>query len=191
MLLSASFIVLLIAMSLTWGIIFTSSRGTAAPESEYLVVLGAKVNGTIPSLSLKERLDAAQHYLLEHPDAIAVVSGGQGNGEDISEAQCMYDYLTSTGIDPGRVWMEPQATNTLENLQFSLDLIHAKTNSRPDKIAIVSSEYHLHRAGMFARWLQIEPELVPAETGILPLRWNYYLREIFAVWYYAFVGGTL
>lgn len=177
------------AMAVTGSIIVRSSRGTEEPDSEYLVVLGAGVNGTAPSRSLRERLDAAYTYLLEHPESVAIVSGGQGSGEDITEAQCMYDYLTDKGIDPERVWMEPEATSTLENLQYSLNLIEGKTGIRPGKIAIVSSEYHLHRARIFAGWLDMEAELVPARTTILPLRWNYYLREIFAVWYYSLFGG--
>ena len=101
----------------------------------------------------------------------------------------MFDYLVSHGIDPDRVWMEAQATNTLENLRFSLDLIEENHGSRPDRIAIVSSEYHLHRAGIFAGWLNLEAELVPARTEIFLLRWNYCLREVFAVWYYSLFGG--
>lgn len=181
--------VMVIAMAVTCGIIADSSRGTDSPESKYLVVLGAKVNGTVPSRSLRERLDAAYDYLTTHPDAVAIVSGGQGNGEHISEAQCMFDYLVNAGIEPYRVWMEDQATSTLENLKFSLDVIEEKAGERPAQIAIVSSEYHLYRAKMFAGWLEIDGEMVPAKTEILPLRWNYFLREIFAVWYYSLFGG--
>lgn len=179
----------LLAASVTAGIIIHSARGTDAPESDYLVVLGAGVNGTVPSRSLRERLDAAYDYLSSHPNAVAIVTGGQGPGEDITEAECMYTYLTGKGISPDRVWMEPEATNTIENLQLSLDIIRERTGSEPDKIAIVSSEYHLHRAGIFAQWLAVEAELVPAKTVVPPLRWNYYLREIFAVWYYSLFGN--
>jgi len=182
--------VLLIAMGITLGIIASSARGTQNADSDYLVVLGAGVNGTVPSRSLKERLDAAYEYLTDHPDAVAIVSGGQGLGEEITEAKCMYDYLTAAGIDPGRVWMEDKATSTLENLRFSLDLIEEKMGLRPEKLAIVSSEYHLHRAGMFADWLGLDAQLVPAKTAVIPLRWNYYIREIFAFWYYSIFGGT-
>ena len=182
-------VVFIVAVSVSWCIIAHSARGTENPESDYLVVLGAGVNGTVPSRSLRERLDAALAYLTEHPEAVAIVSGGQGAGEDITEAQCMYNYLTAKGISPDRIWMEPKATNTLENLRFSLDLIQERHNIRPEKIAIVSSEYHLHRAKLFAGWLELEPELVPAKTEVFPLRWNYYLREVFAVWYYSLFGG--
>lgn len=189
MTLTVFLVVFFSAIAITAGIIVSSSQGTEHPESEYLVVLGAGVNGTVPSLSLKQRLDATYEYLSDYPGAVAIVSGGQGSGEDITEAQCMYDYLTRKGIDPSRVWMEPEATSTLENLRFSLDVIESRTGLRPSRIAIVSSEYHLHRAGIFAGWLGLEAELVPAKTTILPLRWNYYLREVFAVWYYSLFGG--
>ena len=181
--------VLLIAMSMTLCFIAGSARGTKDPDADYLVVLGAGVNGTVPSRSLKERLDAAYTYLTDHPNAVAIVSGGQGPGEEITEGKCMYDYLTAAGIVPERVWMEDRASSTLENLRFSLDLIEEKTGLRPKEIAIVSSEYHLHRAEMFAGWLGLDAQLVPAKTAVFPLRWNYYIREIFALWYYTIIGG--
>lgn len=181
--------VLFAAMAVTLGFLVRTGHGNDNPDSPYVVVLGAGVNGTVPSRSLRERLDAALGYLEAHPESIAIVSGGQGEYEDISEAQCMFDFLTIHGIDSERVWMEDQAENTLQNLQFSLDLIESRTGTRPEKIAIVSSEYHLHRANLFARWLDLDTDLIPARTERLPLRWNYYLREIFAVWYYSIFGG--
>lgn len=173
-----------IAVAVTAGIVIGTGRGTASPDSDYLVVLGAHVNGTTPSRSLRERLEAASGYLAAHPNAIAIVSGGQGTGEDISEARCMYNYLTASGIAAERVWMEDRATNTMENLRFSQDVIESRTGVRPTKIAIVSSEYHLYRANLFAKRLQIDADLIPAKTGLVSLRWNYILREVFAIWYY-------
>ena len=180
---------LLLAMSVTLGVLLYFAQGTPEAQSPDLIVLGAGVNGTVPSRSLRERLDAAYDYLLAHPDSHAIVSGGQGAHEDISEAECMLRYLTDRGIDPQRVWMEDQATNTLENLRFSLEVIEAHRGTAPKTVAIVSSEYHLCRARLFAGWLGLEAELVPAKTGIVPLRCNYYLREIFALWYYQIFGG--
>ena len=156
---------------------------------DYIVVLGAGVNGTVPSLSLRERLDAAYRYLLAHPDAVCVVSGGQGNGEDITETQCMFNDLTARGIEESRIWMEDKATNTRENIRFSLDLIEEKTGRRPEQIGLVSSEYHLYRAGLLARAENITSYGIPARTSWVTLRINYFLREIVAVWYYTLLGG--
>lgn len=156
---------------------------------DYVVVLGAGVNGTVPSLSLRDRLDAAYDYLVTYPDAVCVVSGGQGPGEDMTEALCMYNDLTSRGIAPERVWMEDRAVNTRENLRFSLDLIEEKTGARPMEIGLVSSEYHLYRAGLFARDENVVSYGIPARTSWVSLRINYFLREIAAVWYYMILGG--
>lgn len=140
-------------------------------------------------MSLQERIDAAYCYLLDHPDAVCVVSGGQGRWEEISEAKCMYNELTAMGIDPQRIWMEDQATNTQENLRFSLDLIESRTGIRPEEIGLVSSEYHLYRAGLFAQEEQVTAIGIPARTAWISLRINYFLREIVAVWYYTLLGG--
>lgn len=181
--------VFFIAASLTLWVIARSAQETADEDCQYLVVLGAKVNGSSPSLSLRERLDAACEYLNTYPDAIAIVSGGKGSNEDLSEAQCMFDYLTAAGIAPERIWMEDQATNTIENLTFSLNIIEERTGTRPGEVAVVSSEYHLYRANLFAQRLGLHAELVPAKTSYPLLRLNYFLREVFAVWYYTIIGG--
>ena len=72
----------------------------SALPAKAVIVLGAGVNGTQPSLSLRTRLDAALAYLERWPEVPVVLTGGQGYGERISEAQCMYDYLTARGVDP-------------------------------------------------------------------------------------------
>lgn len=189
---------LLFAIALTFGIgaaLFTgivigqATSGTPDAACQYVIVLGAGVNGTVPSLSLRERLDAAYDYLTAHPDAICIVSGGQGRGEDITEALCMYNDLTGRGIAPERVWMEDKATSTRENIAYSLALIEEKTGSRPDTAGVISSEYHLYRAGLFAQEQGLTAVGIPATTSWLSLRVNYFLREIVAVWYYVLLGG--
>ena len=60
---------------------------------DYIVVLGCQVKGTKPSKALKYRLDTAKEYMQANPETIAVLSGGQGKMEEISEAECMRRYL--------------------------------------------------------------------------------------------------
>ena len=173
-----------VVLSITGGTIARSAEGTADPDADYLIVLGCQVRGTVPSQMLRQRLDAALEYLSEHPDATAIVSGGMGPGEDITEAECMYAYLTAAGIDPSRITMEDQATSTIENLRYSLELME------PGKeIAIVSSEFHLYRAGQMAQSLGLEPHLIPASTEYPLLLTSFSLREIFAVWKFHLFGG--
>ena len=178
----------MIAAAVT-GAILVRSWGGQIKACDYVVVLGAGVNGTVPSLSLRERLNAAYDYLVAYPEAVCVVSGGQGNGEDITEALCMFNDLTGRGIAPERVWMEDRATNTEENIRFSLDIIEEKTGTRPAEIGLVSSEYHLYRAWLLAGAEGVTSYGIPARTSWVTLRINYFLREIVAVWYYTLLGG--
>ena len=175
--------------AITEGIIIHASFGSPEEDVSYLVVLGAKVRADGPSLSLQNRIDAAFSYLTAHPDTIAVVTGGQGEDEHISEAQCMFDRLTAMGIDGSRIWMEDKATSTWENLRFSLDLIEEKTGSRPAKIGVLSSEYHLYRAGLFAKACGVEFIGVPARTTNPVLMVNHFLREVAGVWHFMLLGG--
>lgn len=179
----------LAAASITGAVIYKGSLGQASRDCQYVVVLGAGVNGSTPSLSLKERICGAYDYLSAHEDAICIVSGGQGDGEDITEAACMFRELTEMGIPAQRIWLEEQSSSTRENLRFSLDLIEAKTGTRPSEIGLVSSEYHLYRAGLFAREQGVRAYGIPAKTDWLSLRVNYFLREIVAVWFYALAGN--
>ena len=68
-----------------------------------MIVLGAKIIGDRPSRMLRNRLDAAYAYLQAHPDAVGIVSGGQGSDEQYSEAYVMEQYLLSKGIPAERL----------------------------------------------------------------------------------------
>ena len=180
---------ILTAMLATSVWIGVCASGADEPAADYLVVLGAGVNGSVPSLSLRERLDAALAYLQEYPESKAVLSGGKGSGEDLTEAQCMFDWLTARGIAPERLLREEASTSTQENLRFSLDVIEAQTGQRPAEIALISSEYHLYRAEWFARQEGVTAYGVPAHTSNFGIVLNFSLREIAAVGYYCVLGG--
>lgn len=182
-------ITVLLLAGITGVFIYQASLGAPETPCDYILVLGAGVNGTTPSLSLQDRIDAAYTYLVTHPDCMAIVSGGKGSGEDISEAQCMYNALTHMGIAAHRILMEDQATSTFENLAFSLELIEAETGAAPASLGIVSSDYHLFRAGLMARQQGIAAVGIPAPTRWVHLRVNYFLREIAGVWFYFLFGG--
>ena len=177
-----------IAAAITAGFIVKAAHPGSQPACDYIVVLGAGVRGTVPSLSLSERIRAAYDYLSANPNTTAILSGGQGPGEEITEAACMYRELTEMGIDGSRLLLEETSTSTIENLQFSMDILEEKTGQRPHRIGIVSSEYHIFRAILFAKRLGLESYGIPAKTTWFALRLNYYLREIVAVWKYFVLG---
>ena len=174
---------------ITEAVIIHASQGEPDRKCQYIVVLGAKVNGTEPSISLSDRITAAYDYLTENPEVIAILSGGQGIDEGISEAECMFRKLTAMGIDEDRLWLEDKSTSTWENLQNSLDLIVYETGTRPDTIGLLSSEYHLFRASLFARDCGVEAIGIPAKTSWFSLCLNNFTREVAGVWHYILLGG--
>jgi len=145
-----------------------------------VVVLGCRVYGERASLSMMERLDAAYEYLRSHPEAKCVLSGGKGDGENITEAECMYRYLLNKGIDEARLYKEETSTTTRENLLFSKQLIEEQ--KLHPVIAIATSEYHMYRAGMIADALDITWAAVPGRTAIW-LFPTYYVRELYGILY--------
>lgn len=168
--------------------IIKASFGDPQAHADYMVVLGAKVRPDGPSVSLWDRINKAAEYLEAHPDVTAIVSGGQGSDEIMSEALCMYGELVKKGISPDRIWLEEKATSTDENMRFSLDLIQERTGTRPTKLAILSSEYHLFRASLMAKKLGIEFVGVPAKTSVITQLINHGMREVAGVWHFFIFG---
>lgn len=167
--------------------VISASRGDSDPQADYLIVLGAGVNGSTPSLSMVNRLTAAKAYLEKYPASIAILSGGQGPGENMTEAQAMYDWLTGQGIDGDRLILEERSSSTEENLSFSFEIIDSLGNSTASA-AVCSSEYHLCRAKFLAAQMGREVLTVPARTSLFVLRMNYFIREGFAMAYYRVFG---
>ncbi len=148
-------------------------------DADFLVVMGAGINGTQPSLSMLDRLTAALDWLEAHPDAQVIVSGSQGPNEELSEAAVMASWLEQQGIAPERILPEESADSTRENILNSYALAAKHGGGR---LAFVSSEYHLCRMRMLIRALGFEPVCVAGETSRVSLRVNYFIREAFAVW---------
>ena len=152
---------------------------------DYVIVLGAGVNGASPSLSMVDRLRSAQEYLETHPSAAAILSGGQGAGEDVTEAEAMYRWLTENGVSGERLILEERATSTLENIEYSFAMI---PNAETASVAVLSSEYHLYRAEYLAETLGYHVGGIPAKTSLPVLKVNYFLREALGLIYYELFG---
>lgn len=179
----------LLVVGITECFIIHASFGNPKESCEYIVVLGAKVRQDGPSVSLMDRIRGAHAYLEANPEVIAIVSGGQGPDEPMTEAACMREQLINLGIDPDRIWLEEKATSTWENLKFSLDLIESETGVRPSKLGVVSSEYHLFRASLFAEACEVDFVGIPARTSRLSQMVNHFMREVAGVWHYILLGG--
>ena len=169
-------------------------RGSFADESDApvsaVIVLGAGVNGETPSLTLRTRIDAAAAYLEEHPDVPVVLSGGQGPGEAITEAECMRRALVRRGADESRLYPEERSTSTQENLRYSRAILEELGVDPAQRVAIVTSDFHLRRARlMWGGDTAAVPAHLPSALYFQCLTVNYFIREAFGLAAYFVYGG--
>ena len=147
-------------------------------EAMAAIVLGCKVNGSIPCQVLEERIHAAYEYLHKNPEVLCVLSGGQGEDEDVSEAHCMYEALIKKGIAEERLILEEKSTNTEENFRFSLELIEQYQLNK--RVVIITSEFHQYRASIWANRVGLEGFSISSKTHLKVLP-TYYMRELYAI----------
>jgi uncharacterized SAM-binding protein YcdF (DUF218 family) len=147
------------------------TRDTATFEEDAIIVLGSGIRGTRVPAMLQRRLEQAREYLRRNPDAVVIVTGGQGHGEDIAEALAMKRALVSLGVNAGQILLEDQSRDTYENLANSKKILDARFYGQPYRVAIVTSDFHMFRALGVARTYGLG---LQAKSFNAPLDW--YLR---------------
>ena len=168
-----------LVLGITGVLILLAGVRKEDPDCDYIIVLGAKAEEGGTRNTLNERIHRAYEYLSDHPKTIAILSGARG------EATAMFDALTALGVRDHRLILEEQATSTWQNLKYSLPLIG---ETAPEKIGILSSDFHLFRAKMYLKDRNFP--LIPAKTKDFPRWLRSYIREIAGVWHYILLGGT-
>lgn len=145
--------------------------------ADYLIILGAKVNGTQPSLILKYRIEAGIEYLRQNPDTMVIASGGQGADEGISEAQCIQQELIQAGIEPERILLEERSTSTKENLLYSSEFLQKEGVS----VVVTTTDFHIFRAVQLAKkcgYTNVSSNSAKSVWWLIPTN---YTREFFAI----------
>ncbi|MGN0438801.1 MAG: YdcF family protein [Lachnospiraceae bacterium] len=164
------------------SLIIKQSVKKPSANADYIIVLGAKINGTTPSHILQKRVEKAYEYLAANPDCKVVVSGGQGPDEGCSEAEAMHKLLRSLGIEEERILEENRSTNTKENLDYSKELLISKgINVEEASIVVVTTDFHVLRALGIARkcgFTNVEGLASKQKWYLIPTN---YVREFLAM----------
>mgnify|MGYP001416513182 CR=1 FL=1 len=153
--------IILISFIIIEGLIIIEGRNISTKKVDYVIVLGARLYGDIPSPSLQERLNAAREYLIENNDIKVVVSGGHG-------------------IENDRIILEDKSTTTFENLKMSVDKIMEVYDKENLSVLIATNRYHVFRSKLLAKRLGLMPYGLPAKTPPTTVLFSY-VREYFAV----------
>jgi uncharacterized SAM-binding protein YcdF (DUF218 family) len=150
--------------------------------ADVIIIMGAAVwEEETPSPALQARID---HALKLHREGYAerlILSGGRGIHPP-TEAEAMQVALLRQGVDNSRLYLEKEATNSLENLKFSKDIM---TEFGFETAIIVTDPFHMKRSLLIARDLGLEATGAPAKNSILyrndRLKTRYTLREVLAI----------
>ena len=124
---------------------------------DYLIVLGAGlINGEKVSPLLASRINRAIQFAEKQVDKGKhmpkfIMSGGQGGDEKVSEARAMADYAISRGIDEKYILLEDRSKNTYQNMFFSKEVAASDFGSDAFRASFFSNNYHIFRAGLFAK----------------------------------------
>lgn len=162
-----------------FSLLITDVKDTT-DKADVFIVFGCKTNGYTPSKLLYFRLEKAFELLTENPEAYAVLSGGQGDDESVSEAESMRAYLCAKGVSEDRLILEDRSTSTEENIRFSMEIIESKGIKR-GSIAAVSSDYHIKRIRKQAKDQGYEISAAPAKTPFTGYFYANLVRE-YMVW---------
>ena len=172
----------LVCFIILQGLIISGAR-TDAEQVDCIIILGAGLRNSAPSLILRQRLDAAIGYLNEHGDIPVIVTGGLGQGESITEAEAKLRYLTARGVNEALIFKEEASTNTRENIKFAIAVMEENgfdiTNT---KVAVVTNEFHLYRAKLIAERAGLENVVgIAAKTRYIHFLLLYSFREAFSL----------
>ena len=148
-------------------------------DLDFVLILGAGLRGEEPSKTLQGRLDAGLEFLLDYPDIPVIVSGGQGPGESITEAEAMGSFLIENGVKEERIHLEDQSSDTNENIMFSIEIME-QFGVKDPTVLIITSDYHLLRAKLLAKERGITPYGIGGDSPFF-VKVNYYIREYFGM----------
>ena len=177
MILTAGVGIGLILVVVISGLVFSNFDGKGEEDIDYVIVLGAQMKNSGPSVALRYRLDTAIDYLKKNEKALCIVSGGQGSNEPVSEAEGMRAYMVERGIDESRIIKEDKSINTKQNFDYSMELVDLKDK----KVGIVTNNFHAYRASKIAEKCGLKNVSVIAAGSVKTYLPNNMFREVLAV----------
>ena len=133
--------ILIFGMFVTYG-----SRQNGKADLDYVIILGAAVNGTEPSYALLGRIMKGYDYWAKNQDTIIIAAGGKSPEDEISEAECIQNVLVELGVNRSYILIENHSATTVENLRNSYGMIHSSA-----AVGIVTSDFHVFRACYIAK----------------------------------------
>ena len=161
------------------------SRLPMSDSPDVILVFGAEVRSDGLSPMLQARCDKGFELSKQYPEATVIVSGWKGPGDAMNEGEAMGNYLVGLGLSSDKLRVETEASNTQENIFFSLQWLEGK------KTAAVSDDFHLFRIWVLSQYYGID--VMPVTSSFSGLRGiRFWFRELLALgWNFLRIGSEL
>ena len=145
------------------GRVIVGSRVNTSGPADHAIVLGLALENGQPTGDLLERLNTAQAYLEEYPQARLILTGGNADGSGRTEAAVMRDILSERGVAEERLMLEDKAKSTKDNFRNTAQFIDPA-----GPVVLISSDYHMDRAVRTAKGAGFSNILrLPARSSLL------------------------
>lgn len=163
---------------LGWSVVYAKiAKRIRDPHAVIVLGSGIRKDGTVTPL-LGARVALGVDLLNQWPNAVGIMSGGQGADEPRSEAEAMADHARGLGAPADRILTERASRTTEENLLFSRKILEDR-GSAGISLAVTSS-FHAFRAATLMRKLGIDGQARGAKTAFYYLP-SALLREYLAI----------
>ena len=180
---AALFMTAFILFEVLLGIAWYNGTGNESKEADVVIVLGATVEYDRPGDALRGRIEKAYDVIKNNPDAVIIACGGLGEGDVITESECIKGELVKMGVSAERILTEMNSTSTKENFEFCSKLIPRNAETA----AVVTGGFHQFRAMLLARDVITDTELFSVSAPCASFRLPRDMVREFA----AFVKGIL
>ncbi len=155
---------------------FRASLGNTFTAPDVLLILGCRVRGETPEETLQMRINKAAEYLKDNKNVVAIACGGVVHDDQTkSEAQAIFEGLVNLGVEKERIILEDKSTTTKENFLNAKKIIEGMGENL--SVAMLSSEFHLMRAGLLAKKCGLNVTTIAAPSP-KDLRTKNYIREL-------------
>ncbi|GIN39263.1 MULTISPECIES: YdcF family protein [Heyndrickxia] len=152
-------------------------------NQDFIIVLGSGlINDKVPPL-LASRINKAIDFYWKQAAAtfppIILFSGGQGQDENLPEAEAMQKYAVEKGIPSEHTLTETRSVNTLQNMLYSKQIMDSIKGDQYNSI-FTTNNFHLFRASLYAKMAGLKSQGIGSKTAFY--YWpNAMIREYIAI----------
>lgn len=131
-------------------LIYWQARTDEARPVDAIVVMGAAQYNGRPSPVFRARLEHTLQLYHQGLAPMIVVTGGSSPGDQFTEGETAFAWLTERGVPPEAIAVEREGRNTWQSVQGIPALLPAGADTR---LLAVSDGFHLFRSELMLREL--------------------------------------